>query len=74
MENQLPIAVFAQDRLNYDFIHLTPRKNFRFIDSVRKISGVKFGSVVLAYNWHYHPGAQEAYDALKYRQPELFVD
>ena len=68
------IAVFCEmEREFFDLLNPTPRKVFKRIKGVRDIRGERFTGIITVKGWDFAGNdIQDAYEALKIRQPDLF--
>ena len=66
------IAVFARYRKDFVELRAVPNRNFKMIRSIEDLAGYHFDGVVFLFDWYYSNRTAQAYEHLRYRQPELF--
>lgn len=67
------IAVFCRYERDFKDLEPTPRKIFRRIQSINDIRGIKFIGIIRTHDWYMgEKEIIEAYDHLRFIQPELF--
>ena len=66
-------AVFCRYERDFKELNPTPRKIFRRIQSINDIRGIKFTGIIRTHDWYMgEKEITEAYDHLRFIQPELF--
>ena len=67
------IAVFCRYERDYKQLEPTPRQMFKRIRSINDIRGIKFTGIIRVRDWYIgEKEINEAYDYLRFIQPELF--